>query len=280
MILQNRTLRYSSPILFNDPFDVQAELLFDFNIDILPNLILEEIEKIVLMKKDVELDESDDWGKAIALLKEKVKTHGYYRDEVRALIIPFLNVLKELAEETRKKYNAVWRNLFLPRLRVFTVSEINDSILMWSHYAEYHTGVVFKLNVLPDLDNPLCVAQPVIYRSRPSTFFTASDWVNEIIGIKLIDHEKLYWEYAYVKSDIWSYEREWRVWDLLPQLESKLYSDYPLYPNEIGAVYFGCKIRTEAKKQIISLAKKDNSETQFFQAQKAIYRYGLDFFEI
>jgi hypothetical protein len=243
LILRKKTLRYSSPILFNDPFDIQTELLFDFDIDNLPKLVMNEIEKIVLYRKKVELDERHEWSRVIALLKEKVEAHGYYRDEVRALIVTFLNMLAQLLEETRKKYNAIWRNHFLPRLRVFSVSEINDSILMWSHYAEYHTGAVFKLNVLPDLDNPLCVARPVIYKPKPPTFFTVNDWLDEFVGVKLIDPEKLYWEYAYIKSDIWSYEREWRVWDLLPEMEPEMYSDYPICPEEIETIYFGCKIQ-------------------------------------
>ena len=43
LILQNKTLKYSSPILFNDPFDVQTEILFNFKIDDLTELILDEI---------------------------------------------------------------------------------------------------------------------------------------------------------------------------------------------------------------------------------------------
>jgi len=168
-----------------------------------------------------------------------VKAYGYYEDEVRAVVVPLLEFVKEIIGITRKKYIEIWQD-FLPRLRVFSVSEKKDNILMWSHYADYHTGVVFKLNVLPDLDNPLCVAKPIIYKSKPPTFFTAKEWIDDIIGVKSIDHEKLSLEYAYIKSDVWSYENEWRVWDLLSKIEPKLYSDYPLQPKEVGEIYY-CK---------------------------------------
>ena len=39
-ILKNGTFRYSSPIIFNDPFDIQTELHFSFKIEQLPELIL------------------------------------------------------------------------------------------------------------------------------------------------------------------------------------------------------------------------------------------------
>lgn len=240
---------------------------------------MNEIKEIVLSKKDVELDERNEWSRAIALLKEKVKGYGYYEHEVRAIVLPILETMKQLLEDTRNDYNKAWTE-FLPRLRVFSVSEEKDNILMWSHYADYHTGVVLKLDVLSEQDNPLCVAQPVIYRSAPPSFFTAREWIDEIIGVKAIDHEKLYWEYAYVKSDTWTYENEWRVWDLLATVQPEFFSDYPLYPKELVEIYFGSKIREEDRKAIVLSAKTINPEIRFFQAIKSSDRYALDFREI
>jgi len=279
MILRNRTFRYSSPVLFNDPFDIQTEIKFDFSIDDFPKLVMEKIKEIVLSKKHVEFDEGNAWSKAIALLKEKVEKYGYYEEDIKSITLPLLEIMKNLLEDTRQKYNEAWRK-FLPRLRVFSVSERKDSILMWSHYADYHTGVVLKLDMLPEEDNPLCVAQPVIYSPKPPIFFTEREWIDDIIGVKEIDHQKLYWEYAYVKSDIWSYEKEWRVWDLLPDVQSRLYSDYPVYPKELDEIYFGCRIREEDRKAVVLSAKSINPEIRFFQGTKSNDRYGLDFKEI
>jgi hypothetical protein len=46
-ILTSSAVRYSSPVLFNDPFDVQSGLHFDFDIDLLPDKILDRIEVLV-----------------------------------------------------------------------------------------------------------------------------------------------------------------------------------------------------------------------------------------
>ena len=43
LVLRNRNFKYSSPILFNDPFDIQTELLFDFDKELFPELVFEEI---------------------------------------------------------------------------------------------------------------------------------------------------------------------------------------------------------------------------------------------
>lgn len=279
LILRNRNFRYSSPILFNDPFDIQNELLFDFDKDLFPEMVFEEIERIILSKKSVKLNLEDEWGQAISLMKAKAEEHGYSREYVKSLTVPFIKVLTEVMEKTRSDYNKSWQD-FLPRIRVFSVSEKKDNILMWAHYSNKHEGIVLKLRVLPELDNPLCAASPVIYREKPPTFFSIKDWIDDIIGIREIDHMKLSWEYAYIKSNIWAYEQEWRVWDILPQKEKKLYYYQRLYPEEIEAVYFGCRTSEQNRKEIMNLAREINPEILFFQGEKYSDKFALTFSQI
>jgi len=46
-ILESSTFLYRSPLQFNDPFDVQSGLHFDFALDSLPDKILGRIEELV-----------------------------------------------------------------------------------------------------------------------------------------------------------------------------------------------------------------------------------------
>lgn len=279
LILRNRNFRYSSPILFNDPFDIQTELLFDFDKELFPELVFEEIERIILGKKTVKLNHEDEWGQAIDLLRAKAEEHGYNRDYVKSTTVPLIKELTDVMEQTRSDYNKRWQD-FLPRIRVFSVSEINDNILMWAHYSNKHEGVVLKLRVLPELDNTLCAASPVIYREKPPVFFSMQNWIDEIIGIREIDHTKLYWEYAYIKSDIWEYEQEWRVLDMLPRREKNLYYYNRLYPEEIEAVYFGCRTSEQNRTEIMNLAREVNPKIIFFQGSKCSDIFSLTFSQI
>ncbi len=276
LILKSKKYRYSSPLLFNDPFDVQTELLFDFDKDTFPDLVFDEIENIILDRKQVDLNVEDEWGLAITLLKNKAQKEGYNRNYTKAVIVPFIKALTQIMDKLRADYNKMWRD-DLQRLRVFSVSEVNDNILMWSHYSDNHEGVVFKLKVIPEIDNPLCVARKIIYKKKLPTFFTAREWIDEIISVKELNNEKLSLEYAYYKSDFWAYEREWRIWDLLPERDNKLYSDYKVYTEEIVAVYFGCKISKNNKIEIIKLAKEVNPSVVFFQGEKSKEDYGIVF---
>ena len=46
-ILESSAVLYRSPIQFNDPFDVQSGLHFDFDVDSLPDKILDRMEELL-----------------------------------------------------------------------------------------------------------------------------------------------------------------------------------------------------------------------------------------
>ena len=46
-ILRNQSIRFSSPLLFNDPFDHQTCLHLGFDLEQFPNRLLEKIEYLV-----------------------------------------------------------------------------------------------------------------------------------------------------------------------------------------------------------------------------------------
>src|SRR5690606_23599589 len=55
---------------------------------------------------------------------------------------------------------------------IFSLSKTNDNILMWSHYAKNHTGIVIEFDVLEDIDfftTPLNVSYQKSY--QPLDYF-------------------------------------------------------------------------------------------------------------
>lgn len=151
---------------------------------------------------------------------------------------------------------------------------------MWSHYAKNHTGIVFKLRVLPEIDNLLCAAEPVIYKPKPLLFHTLQEWIDDILGMKKIERDDIFHKYARVKYDIWSYEAEWRVWTFEWQSADKLYNDYSIRSEELEAIYFGCNSKKDDIELIKKLAKEINKSIVFFKAKRNIGEYKLVFHEI
>src|SRR5690606_17830387 len=80
----------------------------------------------------------------------------------------------------------------------FSLSKTNDNILMWSHYAKNHTGIVIEFDVLEDIDfftTPLNVSYQKSY--QPLDYF--------------YDRKNAVFRTLSLKSHLWKYEEEVRV---------------------------------------------------------------------
>ena len=273
-ILERSAVRYSSPLIFNDPFDIQSGLHFPFDINTLPEKVSQRVKEIVNSASRPRVDEDDDFGKALILAWKNRGKHELPEFLLRA----FLVSLRDRIVLYQSECQQLWGSEFLPRLRVFSVSEDYDNLLMWSHYAQNHTGAVFAFKVMVEDDNALRVAQPVIYRPIPPPLFSEEDWIGFILGTKQLEpNDQLFMHYAYYKSDIWAYEKEWRVWLLEPEPRKELFSDYALLQGELETIYLGCKVDPQQKEEITNLVAMNYPGTQVFQARRPVDEYRLYF---
>jgi hypothetical protein len=279
-ILESSAVRYSSPLEFNDPFDVQSGLHIDFNTEELPDKIMDRFEQLILQDApppDFSLGDSH-FAQAVCAMRKLKATMGTFpkewlRQQFRSDLIGLTQEMITLQRQLQDKW---WRD-FLPRLRVFCVSEEKDNLLMWAHYARDHTGAVFEFRALAEQDNPLCVAKPIRYCSIPPPLFSEAKEINTHLSLLgEVDENTLMADYAYIKSDIWAYEKEWRVLTLMDEAGDKLHSEYPVYPNEIGAVYFGCRIDPDNRTKILRLLS-GHPNAKVFQARRALDKFKLDF---
>ncbi len=278
-ILKNQTVRYSSPLKFNDPFDFQSGLHFDFDLDALHGKVLDRLYNLATALEEPSVDVNDPWGQLVLLTRERYATHGFPREawetqsaESFATLVSEIRVTQQRYQEHRQK--------LLPGIRVFCVAEERDNLLMWAHYAKDHTGVVFEFRSLPHEDNPLSVASPVTYVDHPIPLFSEAEWINDILSIERLDIHALYKRYAYVKSKHWNYEKEWRVWYPLIPTPDGLWYDCPIRESEFAAVYIGCRAEPSFAADIISLTKAAFPQACIYTAHKSQTAYALDFTEI
>jgi hypothetical protein len=110
------------------------------------------------------------------------------------------------------------------RHRIYCLTTIPDSTLMWSHYARNHTGICLEFAV----DNPLFrLARPVRYRTTYPEFAPAR-------------HEAL--ELVLTKSKDWIYENEFRLVSSSLDGALKVSGDYFLLPpGALVGVIIGCQ---------------------------------------
>jgi hypothetical protein len=280
LVLKNQTFRYSSPVKFNDPFDIQNELKPDYDLSELPRVLMEVIERFVLSDKPI-ANAEHSFVKAILILREKSKKYGYKKSAVEQMTYPLLGHLLHETEYCISQLNAHWQKSMRDS-RVFCVTEDNDNLLMWAHYAKDHTGVVFQLASLPELDTPLSVAKKVKYEKVPVQFFT----LNELVLWTLFDiepdlSEVLFSKHAFRKSDVWTYENEWRVLDMChyPNKQDD-FVDHKFIPKQLQKIFLGCKFDEDNIQDIVELAKNINPEVEILQASKHQHKYELVFKKI
>jgi hypothetical protein len=173
--------------------------------------------------------------------------------------------------------NAFDRNLVLD-LRVLCLSEIKDSLLMWSHYAANHTGAVIEFRYIPTLDNCLGAAKAVRYETMmPALATCPEDMVSVAFGEKSLRMEDEYDKLFLTKSAEWSYEKEWRIIWHSREKVPMLYDDYPFNPLEISSICLGCKMSDENRTDIRNLISHDFRHVHLLQAEKDALNFKLNF---
>ncbi|EJL6784202.1 DUF2971 domain-containing protein [Vibrio alginolyticus] len=277
LVLENQSFRYSSPLKFNDPFDIQGEIKPDFDLSSLPKLAMSFIE--YLIKTNVPIpNPKGGFGEGILTLREGVKRQGYKKSQIEQITYPLLGHMISEVENAIEGLNRQ-REISLRESRVFCVTEDNDNLLMWAHYAREHTGVVFQLRTLEQEDNILSAARKVKYEDRPSSFISSDELLNWLVLEIEPDFTKfLYSNHAHRKSCHWKYEKEWRVVDMC-RYENKtdLYVDHRFPSHQLAGVFFGCKSEPDKAQEIIGLARSINPMVTLHKAKKKDFEYALEF---
>ncbi len=199
---------FSKPASLNDPFDLGIDFVNYIN--------------------------SIDFGYAIKVLKNQPGISSEKKNELDRIRKLECNFPDPLARaESLKAMNKKKRE-DLKNSGVFCMSELNDNILMWSHYTDKRTGfcVEFVRSPQNQLGN-IEITNPVIYSCHcPSPFLFSDE-----------GRKRIFDDLFLTKWKGWSYEREWRL------INEKGDIKLPL-PGDISAIIFGLKMPLQNKETI------------------------------
>lgn len=245
-VVSKRLLRYTQLGAFNDPFEgrphISALAPEGEARDTLQGLMPSEIQR------------------AYDRLPTEVRAHLSHA--------AFARLAEQLAAAREPEALALFSELtpliktmmfqkFDEMIGVLSLSEVPDSLLMWSHYAASHTGLVLGFdprhpyfNQAKGPKDELRHLRRVMYReTRPQGAMTALEGIDMFL----------------VKSGHWAYEREWRV--LRPLMDATL--KLPATPFEIHLFEFpvdvlkeliiGTRASEELKTNLIETIRGDAS---------------------
>lgn len=217
---ENDQLWLSAPTDFNDPFDA-------------------------LLKNNIDefIDNQEDWINHKSDFTQFCINCGMADSDLELAYQTYKEVT-ETMEKNKDVLHAIYT--FRPQslFRVGCLCETNTSILMWSHYANSHTGFCIEYNLLNVSNDDIAKRNlyPVLYQERSDT--------QRDDACSGMQYYSLY--SVLRKSMDWSYEKEWRIVLSFYSMENPGNIQLP----GATAVYLGCKINDENTRIIMDIAKR------------------------
>ncbi len=260
-VLQNGLIRFSQPSALNDPWDMRphVERLFtddDWEEHVVAPLKPESDTQLIDYVSKIIEDFAKNQGVTDKSLDEIRKVVTEANDE-------FPGELRQLFEvafaETAEKIKQVVPQLagIIPdamdsAVGVLSLTEKPDHPLMWSHYANNHSGLVLAFDEIneffrsprPGQPDDACGARRVKYSSERPKF-------DPLIDVSLIDNLtdedaiSFFHKMFFTKSKEWEYEEEWRMIKGLRQFvrTDKSYTHVSLFQARSSTDKFAIEIQ-------------------------------------
>jgi len=278
-ILENKTLQWSIPDSFNDPFEFKSPFAYGFEWDEMTEVVLRELAKILTQPEEPNLVDGNPVAPNIKERRKECK--GKDPNEIIELIrprfLPLVERFKEEAAHDEENWRE-WKKSYL----VLCLSAVHNHILMWSHYTSSHQGAVFEFRPIVQSSNATLFgtstlfAQPVFYSLKVPVAANLEEYVGYLTGQKpKPDTSNAFKKSTYTKSSVWAYENEWRVLDKKRAGEEGTSVLRKFQPQELVSVYLGCRILPEDRQRIIGLLDRWEAPVSLFQMRDERIRFEL-----
>jgi len=252
IVLRNNTLRWSSPLLFNDPFDVPRELAHGLK----PRAIKKAIINYHLELYRNPPDDISNLDPKIQFLVNTIKTAN--SDQlINDIESDLRSSLSEDAPDSSNLdvFRDHWRQQ-IQEMRILCLCESHEKTSMWYHYADKYRGAVIEFLCTEDVDTPWRIAEPIEYTDENHLVSTSEGWAKLLSMEQEKALKKLFDASVYTKSTDWSYEYEWRIASFKRPHDKGHYSDNPFNGRSIGNLYLGPLIDEDLKEKLVQLSSR------------------------
>jgi hypothetical protein len=222
----HRELYFPTPDRFNDPFESRFVLSLGTS--------TERVEKLarVIQKTDPKITRD----RAVALASDSIlRAPATFEADAQARLVDSMR----------------------GSIRMFSLAEHPDNILMWSHYADAHRGICLRFE--SSTCDLLQAAAPV----RSSDVAPTLDWAVD-------DPFATYVKVALTKSKLWAYEAEWRV--ILHPGQTTI---QVLRPQAITGVVFGMETLESDRVAVRNWCDTAGLSIEYFEASREPNQYSI-----
>lgn len=272
-VLSNGKLRFQSPLRYNDPLDSQWDTLWPIHT---PEA--REYERALVEQA---LREPGAWPSNAdprfkrAMDQERARIMAVPEAEREAAIAEFA---RDAATDSGVPEPLAQRILDIRRrMRVLCLCESDRSILMWSHYASQHGGVVLGFDTAEMENGPKRPLEPVKYCDAPPRLIDSDIWSRSMVfGLphppELEGGER---EWALTKHTDWSYEREWRFVWIADRGTLGEHEDFTFPRGALLEVVSGCRTDAVRSVELLALARAIRPNVRHFRMSMHPSRFEL-----
>lgn len=290
-ILFNNKFRYTQPIAFNDPFEVSPIAQEEVDISIFEN----DIKRIMSTPELVDQFMEKSLVEMFNSLEDTKKANISFDDFKKSEINKFNNDIEKLGRSIENEFTARFQKMMpfltnslmylLPRqlgllTGVFCLSEKNDNVLMWSHYADSHFGLVIEIDSNNEFFKNL---KAVNYSNNRPVINIIKVYKKDLSDSERIQYTK---DIFFTKSEDWKYETEYRDVRILSYGEKTNIRGefgFPVvlfkYPIEIiKGVIFGSKWGKEEREAFYKLMEGTGYNIDYKQAtlDKQLFKINIE----
>jgi hypothetical protein len=237
VVLENRTLRWSTPATLNDPFDNQFDLHVDIDRNVVKPMTMQRLWEGYAGEHPAPI--GNVLGVGLRILRDRVRglTREQFEQHFSDVVDEGLDrgdrLLPELQDQLRPH---------AAQHKLLCLSTTATSTLMWAYYAEQHQGVVASFKSVPGVDSPWPAGRPVQYQPDVPRLFDANFLADMMSGRASMNVETIMERLVFTKSAEWEHEQEWRIWTGVGRNAAATYEDIRFNALELDYLIVGCRM--------------------------------------
>lgn len=265
IVLERHTLRWSTPALFNDPYDTQFDLHVEGDRDEVRQRSLEKLWNAWYGDGPYKPHPNNLQGQLIK--KYRAVFPKMSREEFEAEMGQSIDEGFENAMRALPALQAEFRSE-MSNSKILCQSIVPDSLLMWSYYADHHRGAVLCFKADPGLNSPWLVAQAVTYSRSMPRIGDVEFFSDLSAGLVALDAKTLVDQVIFTKAAEWAHEGEWRLQAGSGRHKEAAFEDVPFHRSELDAVIFGCVMSPGDRAALKEIVRNQYPHARILAARK------------
>lgn len=271
IVLENQTLRWSTPATLNDPYDIQFNLQINFD----RNKVLE-----------------DSLAKLWKAFTGEIVGHPQSRmtaaiNLMRPLLqeIPKEHFMRQMADGIKQSFASMDKNINetyrltreqLATTKILCLTDSPTSQLMWAYYADSNKGVALRFQDEEGADSPYSSARQMSYKRDIPALFEEDELSDFLAGLTIFDQTKRIDTLIYTKSDAWRHENEWRIFAGDGRDKHAPFEDIAFGAKELTGIIFGCRMPLEQQEVLQNLIAHRYPHAEILRAVPVDHSFRLE----